>query len=32
MIHYEIVDSKVKGDVQPEAHNMIMNAYYKHNR
>ena len=30
MIHYEIVDSKVTGDVHPEAHNMIMNAYYKH--
>ena len=30
MIHYEIVDSKVKGDVHPEVHNMIMNAYYKH--
>lgn len=30
MIHYDIVDSKVKGDVHPEIHDLIMNAYHKY--
>ena len=30
MIHYEIVDSKVTGDLHPEAYDLIMNAYHKH--
>lgn len=30
MIHYDIIDSKVKGDIHPEIHDLIMAAYYKH--